>query len=164
VVTKKKITGGDRQLLAAVSLPTKIAILAADGIHFLNKADCMSAGNLANPSEDAAKIQQIHRLPSKSVLAVSKSRIICIDSNTLAPSWSLDMPWTLDNLDHLYINSMSEKHLYVHVIMDKTIKGCVVNKQTGTIIKRFEASQNLWAQNLLALQNDNRVSIYLEQP
>jgi hypothetical protein len=163
-VAKKKVTGGGRQLLSALSLPTKIVMLAADGIYFLNKTDFQSVGALPNPSEDAAKFRKIQRLSRKSVLAVSKSRILCIDSNTLEPSWSLDMPWALDNLDHFHINSIWEKHLYIRVFVDKIIKGCIVDKQTGILIKSFEANQTYWTQNLLALQNGNRVSIYLQKP
>ena len=161
MAAKQKLTTGDKQLLAAVSLPEKIAILAKDGIYFLNKADGAPAGNLPNPIDTHAKVERIMALGENSMLAVSTRSIACIDTETLETRWNLDLPWALKTLDQFYLNSMSDQFLYLRAIVDKTIKACVVDKKTGVTVQNFEASQTLYDQNFLAIQNDRRVSIYL---
>ena len=164
MMAKEKIAAGERQFLATLALPADIAILASDSIYFINKSDGTLSGSVPNPGSDGDKYQEMLRLDDETIAVISANKISAIRIGEQQPVWEQSWDWGLKDLGHFSINSISGDYLYARVVADKKIKGVVLDKKTGEKIREITADQTLYADNFLAVQNNNQVSIYLQQP
>ena len=138
----------------------EIVVLSNRVISVFDKLDGHTIRSLQNPGYGCNRFERILPFGEGQIMALSKNEIVVINIQDFSLAWKFNADWAIDDINKFNINSISTDHLYVRTFIDNKIKGCILKKETGEIVSRFEADQSLRGEDYLALSIDNGIYIY----
>lgn len=157
-IGKQSIVSSDQFIYYPV-IPKKdeIVALSNSAINAFDKQDGHIKRSLPNPSFECNKFEHLMPFDETHFLAISKNEIAAINMDDFTLVWKFDTGWTIDKF---IIDSVSNEHWYVHAIIDKKIKGYIIKKETGEMIRSFDTDEYRRGADYLAVLNDNKISIF----
>lgn len=157
-IGKQSIVSSDQFIYYPV-IPKKdeIVALSNSAINAFDKQDGHIKRSLPNPSFECNKFERLMPFDETHFLAISKNEIAAINMDDFTLVWKFDTGWTIDKF---IIDSVSNEHWYVHAIIDKKIKGYIIKKETGEMIRSFDTDEYRRGADYLAVLNDNKISIF----
>ena len=160
-IGKQSIVPSEQYIYNPVILrKDEIVALSNDAINAFDKQDGRIRRSLQNPSFGCNKFERIMPVNETHFLAISKNEIAMINFEDFTFAWKFDTGWTIDSIDKFQIDSISDEHWYVRSIIDKKIKGYILKKETGEMIRSFEADEYRYGPDYLALLINNKISIF----